>query len=78
MSMYAKGEPYAQPVAAGDTVYICQCGATQTPPFCDGSHQQYPGKEPLAHTAKSDETLYICGCGKSGNIPWCDGSHSKG
>ena len=78
MSMYEKGQPYAQPVSAGDTVYICQCGATQTPPFCDGSHQQIPGKEPLAYTAKSNETLYICGCGKSSNIPWCDGSHSKG
>jgi CDGSH-type Zn-finger protein len=76
MSMYSRGEPYVHPIKNGDTVYICQCGFTQSPPFCDGSHEQHPGTEPLEHTATADDTLYICGCGKSGNKPWCDGSHS--
>jgi len=76
MTLYQKGEPYAIDVKSSNTVYICQCGKTNRPPFCDGSHQGSE-KEPLAHTATSDETLYICGCGKSGNIPFCDGSHNK-
>jgi CDGSH iron-sulfur domain-containing protein 3 len=76
MSMYSKAEPYEHTMKAGETVYICQCGHTGTPPFCDGSHKQHPGKEPHAHTAAADETLYICGCGKSDDKPWCDGSHN--
>lgn len=76
MSMYDKGEPYAQPVKAGETVHICRCGLTNTAPFCDGSHAEKPGVTPLEYAAQQDETLYICGCGKSGNIPMCDGSHN--
>ena len=76
MSLYTRNKPYEQPLKAGETVYICQCGSTQTPPFCNGSHKQHPGKEPLAYTAKASETVYICGCGKSNNLPWCDSSHT--
>lgn len=76
--LYENGQPYEHNLKSGESVYICQCGQTGTPPFCDGSHQQIPGKAPYAHTAEKDETLYICGCGKSGNLPFCDGSHLKG
>ena len=74
--MYSNGKPYVGAVKKGESIYICQCGHTKKPPYCDGSHSQYPGKEPLAHTAAADESVYICGCGKSANKPWCDGSHS--
>ncbi|HCA28001.1 MAG TPA: iron-binding protein [Betaproteobacteria bacterium] len=42
-----KNEP--TPVTVGDeTVYICACGLTAAPPFCDGSHEmtadETPGK----------------------------------
>jgi CDGSH-type Zn-finger protein len=74
--MYTRQEPYAESLKKDETAYICQCGHTKTPPYCDGSHQQYPGTEPLAYTAKADETVYICGCGKTANKPWCDGSHT--
>ena len=76
MSMYERGEPYSYSIKEGDTVYICQCGHTGTPPFCDGTHQQYPDKEPYVYVTDKDENLFICGCGKSSNRPFCDGSHS--
>lgn len=76
MSMYDLGHPRAVDVKAGATVYICRCGRTNTPPYCDGSHKT-TSAEPLAYTANKDETLYICGCGKTGNKPFCDGSHKK-
>ena len=74
MAMYDLGHPHAVEVKSSDTVYICQCGKTSNPPYCDGSHKDTT-KEPLAHTASEDETLYVCGCGKTGNAPFCDGSH---
>ena len=77
MSMNDKNSPYAVPVKAGSTTYICRCGATKNPPFCDGSHANVPDKQPHAHTASKDATLYVCGCGRSKNGPWCDGSHNS-
>jgi len=74
--MYSKTEPMMVEVKAGQTVYICQCGRTKNPPYCDGSHTG-TDSVPLEHTAGEDEQLYICRCGKSGNIPFCDGSHSN-
>ena len=74
--MYSRGNPHIVPMKNDETIYICQCGHTKTPPYCDGSHNQHPGKTPLAHTATEDGPVYICGCGKSANKPWCDGSHS--
>ncbi len=77
MSMYDRGGPYEVPVKAGESVYICQCGATGNPPFCDGSHKDLPGDQsPYVYEADSDTTLWVCGCGKSGEMPFCDGSHN--
>lgn len=76
MTMYHKGAPHCIDVEAGKKVYICQCGHSKNPPFCDGSHSGHPGTGPLAHECEEASTLYVCGCGKSGNMPWCDGSHS--
>jgi CDGSH-type Zn-finger protein len=76
--MYDKNSPYEVELKAGQTVYLCRCGKTQSAPYCDGSHSSLGGVvEPLAHTADKDGKAYVCGCGKSGNIPWCDGSHSR-
>ena len=72
--MNSKGQPYVVDVSANETKYICQCGKSITPPYCDGSHQG-SDIEPLAYTANVDEQLYICGCGKSAGKPFCDGSH---
>lgn len=76
--MSAQNAPYEVPVKAGDTVYLCRCGKSANPPFCDGAHQQLNnGVTPLAHQAPADTTLYVCGCGKSGATPFCDGSHQR-
>lgn len=72
--MNSKGQPYVVDVSANETKYICQCGMTSTPPYCDGTHQG-SDIEPLAYTANVDEQLYICGCGKTAGKPFCDGSH---
>ena len=78
MAMYDNNAPYEVPVKAGKAVYLCRCGASKTPPFCDGSHKTQPGdKTPYEHKAAKDGTVYVCGCGKSRNLPWCDGSHKN-
>ena len=77
MSMYIKGSPYHVDIKAGATIYICQCGHSKNPPYCDGSHQAHPPAEPLAYIAEQDTSLYVCGCGRSSNMPFCDGSHEE-
>ena len=77
MSMYDNQGPYSIEVKAGNSVWICQCGATKTPPYCDGAHQQTGHPGPLEYKADNDTTLYACGCGKSQDMPWCDGSHNQ-
>ena len=72
--MNSKGQRYVVDVSANETKYICQCGKTSTPPYCDGTHQG-SDVEPLAYIANIDEQLYICSCGKSAGKPFCDGSH---
>ena len=75
--MFDKKSPYEIQVKAGQTVYICRCGDTHTPPFCDGSHKAHPGITPHAVTVEKDQTLFLCGCGNSANLPHCDGTHNK-
>jgi len=76
MAMYDQGSPYPLPVKAGETVYLCSCGKSTSPPLCSGAHSG-TGMEPIAHTADKDGDIYVCGCGKSAGMPFCDGSHSK-
>ena len=74
--MYSKNAPMMLDIEKDETVYICQCGKTQNPPYCDGSHRG-TGKGPYEYTAKVKEQLYLCRCGKSSDIPFCDGSHQE-
>ena len=47
---------------------------TQTPPFCDGSHEG-TGTTPLEFEADGQTPMAMCMCGLSRNAPHCDGSH---
>ena len=77
MGMYDNKEPYVVEIKARESVWVCSCGKTSKPPFCDGSHQKIDGAAgPEELTADTDSTFYVCGCGKTGKGVFCDGSHS--
>lgn len=38
----------AQQTIAGETVYLCRCGASSRKPFCDGSHRRIGFEAPAA------------------------------
>ncbi|MBF0135093.1 MAG: CDGSH iron-sulfur domain-containing protein [Magnetococcales bacterium] len=78
-TMYHKGGPYRVPVDEGQNLTICQCGRSNTPPFCSGRHKlEQDASLPLKFTAKTTGQIAVCGCGKSRNLPWCDASHGHG
>jgi CDGSH-type Zn-finger protein len=77
MTMYSNKAPYPVEVQANETIYICQCGHTKNPPYCDGTHNQYPDVQPFPFHSHDESLIHVCGCGRSDNMPFCDGSHSK-
>lgn len=68
--------PLAVEVESGETYYLCSCGKTSNPPFCDGSHQG-TSAEPIRYDAQESTTVYFCRCGRSKSAPMCDGSHQN-
>jgi len=60
----------------GKNYYWCQCGRSQTQPFCDGSHAG-TGITPVKFTAEKDGDVVLCRCKSTANGPFCDGSHSR-
>ena len=54
----------------------CQCGLSQTQPYCDGSHA---GTEfsPLQVMVSEQRKVALCLCKQTGKAPFCDGSHNK-
>ena len=72
---HAEGlEKPAVGVLPAGTYYWCRCGRTNTPPYCDGSHE---GTEytPLAFESDGVAQIAVCTCGLTKNPPYCDGSH---
>lgn len=62
---------------AGRYAY-CQCGWSETLPYCDGSHSRMQtGCIPMVCDVPTDGRRSICQCHASGTLPWCDGSHKK-
>jgi CDGSH-type Zn-finger protein len=66
--------PYRASVVAGETVFWCVCGRSNTQPYCDGSHKGTPHR-PLQYTPPQNLVVAFCGCKATKQPPFCDGSH---
>ena len=69
-----KFEPIEVELTKDKSYYWCQCGASKSQPFCDGSHEGY-FCEPLHVTVGKTQHRWMCVCKKSKNKPFCDGTH---
>ncbi len=58
----------------GKSYAYCECGRSQSQPYCDGSHAGTEFK-PKMFKAKSSGDAYLCQCKHTGNAPYCDGTH---
>jgi CDGSH-type Zn-finger protein len=56
-----------------ETLKICNCQGTRTPPICDDSHRG-THVEPLQFQVEEGKTYKICQCLLSSTFPICDGS----
>lgn len=77
MKLYERGSPWVVERRPGAAVCICRCGQTGNPPYCDGSHGEFPGCTPDLLEVAADGQLWLCGCGKSSRLPLCDGTHKR-
>lgn len=69
-------QPIRVELEEGKTYFWCECGRSETQPFCDGNHKGTP-YEPLKFTAEKTESRFMCACKDTENAPFCDGSHSR-
>ncbi len=71
----------AAPIVVDETTgkkAYCQCGLSQTLPYCDGAHaRERTGLSPIVVDLKAVGKKAICQCHRSGDLPWCDGTHSR-
>ncbi len=66
--------PLITELKKGEKYLWCQCGKSQSQPFCDGSHHGSKIK-PLLFEAQKDGKVRLCNCKATKNAPFCDGSH---
>jgi CDGSH iron-sulfur domain-containing protein 3 len=66
--------PIPVDVEAGKNYFWCQCGLSQSQPFCDGSHKGTEFRPVMFHAEESG-TKYFCACKQTNGEPFCDGSH---
>ncbi|MAA70334.1 MAG: iron-binding protein [Bermanella sp.] len=69
-------QPIRVELESGKTYFWCECGRSQSQPFCDGSHKGTP-YQPLKFTAENNETRFLCACKDTENAPFCDGNHAR-
>jgi len=69
-------EPTKVDLKEGERYLFCQCGLSQSQPFCDGSHHGTKFK-PLLFTAQRSGPARLCNCKRTGAAPFCDDSHLK-
>ena len=72
----AKKEPAKVTVKPG-TYFWCQCGHSETQPFCDGTHRKKSTLRPLKVEFDEEKTVYFCQCKQTSTPPFCDGTHKK-
>jgi len=75
-AVIASKTPFPVEVEAGKTYWWCQCGRSQTQPFCDGSHQG-TAFGPVRYEASESGEVWFCGCKRTGSEPLCDGTHGS-
>ena len=71
----ANVKPIKVEMEAGKNYFWCQCGLSQSQPFCDGSHAGTDIK-PLRFTAEKTGAAGLCQCKSTANAPFCDGTHA--
>ena len=71
----ANVKPIKVELEAGKNYFWCQCGLSQSQPFCDGSHAGTDVK-PLRFTAEKTGAAGLCQCKSTANAPFCDGTHA--
>ena len=69
-------EPTMIDLVEGESYLWCQCGKSNTQPFCDGSHH---GSKvtPVRFTAQRTGSVRLCNCKKTKSSPFCDDSHKS-
>jgi CDGSH-type Zn-finger protein len=73
--MIAAQQPAVLSLEPG-TYYWCQCGRSNTQPFCDGSHQG-TGFTPVEFTTTERKSVALCQCKHTKTAPFCDGAHKR-
>ena len=71
----ANVKPIKVELEAGKNYFWCQCGLSQSQPFCDGSHAGTDIK-PLRFTAEKTGNAGLCQCKSTANATFCDGTHA--
>ena len=71
----ANVKPVKVELEAGKNYFWCQCGLSQSQPFCDGSHAGTDIK-PLRFTTEKTGAAGLCQCKSTANAPFCDGTHA--
>lgn len=72
----AATHPVKVELTEGKEYHWCQCGRSQSQPFCDGSHVG-TGISPKSFVAQTTGPATLCQCKATANAPFCDGSHTR-
>ncbi len=60
------------------TKWYCQCGWSETLPYCDGAHSRLGvNARPIRVEITEAGRKSICQCHRSATPPWCDGTHKN-
>ncbi len=56
----------------------CQCGKSQSQPFCDGSHKVEGIFKPVMFEIKDGtRSVKLCRCKQTRSAPYCDQTHRQ-